>query len=293
MKKILLTGASGFLGSALALGLLSDGKKISLLIRQSSELTRLRGKETHFNICRFSSDADVKSILTRERPDIVIHTACLYGRTNETSLEIQDANVRFGLSILQGLIENNKPCTFINTGTALSPELSLYALTKRHFADLGREITLKNSLLQFLNVKLQHMYGPGDDISKFTTHVVHSCYHNRPVLNLTTGAQKRDFIYIDDVVSAYKVLCNQAEKLEPFYEIDVGSGASPTIRSFVETVHAITSSKTKLIFGALPYRVNEAMCCVADIERMVSLGWEPKYDLSEGLKKTIEMEFFQ
>ena len=70
------------------------------------------------------------------------------------------------------------------------------------------------------------------------------------------------------------------------------SGVAPTVREFVETVHRLTSSRTKLNFGRLNYRPNEAMLCQANISHMKALGWQPRFDLHAGLKKTIELEFY-
>jgi nucleoside-diphosphate-sugar epimerase len=135
------------------------------------------------------------------------------------------------------------------------------------------------------------MYGPGDDASKFTTYVLHACHRNDPALRLTAGEQMRDFVYIDDVVSAYATLLEQSDSLESTVDIDVGSGDAPAVRKFVEIVHALTKSNSELQFGAVAYRPNEAMFCKADIARMQALGWQPKFDLSTGIKKTIELEF--
>ncbi len=151
--------------------------------------------------------------------------------------------------------------------------------------------TKSEGRLSFVNVLLQHMYGPGDDTSKFSTHVLHSCHRNDPVLKLTAGEQARDFIYIEDVVSAYDTLLMQRHQLDTVQNIDVGTGVAPTIRQFVENVHRLTGSSTELIFGALPYRGNEAMHCLANVAPMAQLGWHPAFDLIAGLKKTIEMEF--
>jgi nucleoside-diphosphate-sugar epimerase len=152
-------------------------------------------------------------------------------------------------------------------------------------------VTQNTESFQFINVLLQHMYGPGDDASKFTTHVLHACHRNDPVLKLTAGEQARDFIYIDDVVSAYDTLLMQRHHLEPSQDIEVGSGVAPRIRQFVESAHRLTASRTELLFGAIPYRANEAMHCLANLERMAQLGWAPAFDLDAGLQKTIELEF--
>lgn len=290
--KILLTGASGFLGSALAIHFRERGNRVTLLLRATSRLDRLRCRDAAFDIGRCVTDADVDAIVQRAKPDMVIHAACAYGRQGETFVQLTDTNVRLGLAILQSLLRTGRPVTFINTGTILKPDVSPYALSKSQFAQWGRVMAAQSAgQLQFINVLLQHMYGPGDDPSKFATHVLHACKSNAPELGLTLGEQERDFIYIEDVVSAYEVLVEQRQKLEPVLDIEVGSGMAPSIREFVETVHRLTGSRTHLRFGALPYRANEEMHCQADLARMNRLGWKPAYGLEAGLKKTIELEY--
>lgn len=245
-----------------------------------------------FEPARCQTNAEISAFVHHFQPEVVIHTACAYGRRGESTLQLVETNLQFGLVVLQALQDVDRSVTFINTGTVLLPEVSPYALAKHQFAQWGRLMAAQSSgRLRFVNVLLQHMYGPNDDPSKFTTYVVHACSRNDHELKLTAGEQLRDFIYIDDVVSAYSVLIEQRHRLEPMLDIEVGSGVAPTVREFVETVHRLTASRTKLLFGAVPYRANEAMHCQADISRMNMLGWEPKFDLESGLKKTIALEF--
>ena len=289
---LLITGASGFLGSALALHFLDAGHRVALLLRPTSQLSRLHGREGSFALGRCGSDQEIDEFINSIEPDVVIHTACAYGRQGESLVTINDANLRFGLVILQSVLSVKKPVTFINTGTVLEANVSPYALTKHQFAQWGRFLALQYShQLRFVNVLLQHMYGPGDDLSKFTTHVLNTCHRNEPALKLTAGEQKLDFIYIDDVVSAYSTLLEKRNELTTTLDIDVGSGAAPSIREFVQTAHKLTGSKTELQFGALPYRPNEPFHLQADISRMNVLGWQPKFNLERGLRRTLELEY--
>jgi CDP-paratose synthetase len=289
---LLITGASGFLGSALALHFLEAGHRVALLLRPTSQLSRLRGREEAFPLGRCESDEEISAFINCTDPDVIIHTACAYGREGESLLAINDANLRYGLIILQAAQHVKKPVTFINTGTVLEADVSPYALTKHQFVQWGRLLASQASgQLRFINVLLQHMYGPGDDPSKFTTHVLQTCRQHEPMLKLTPGEQKRDFIYIEDVVSAYSTLLEKRNNLANTIDIEVGSGAAPSIREFVQTVHKLTRSKTELKFGLLPYRPNEPMHLQADTFQMNILGWQPKFDLERGLKRTLELEF--
>ena len=287
---ILITGAGGFLGGALAQRLGGMDHQISLLIRANTNLYRLADLSPYI-VGRCETDQEITQFISDISPDVVIHTACCYGRNRESALQIIDSNIRFGAVILEALKGLNKRVTFINTGTVLSREVSLYALTKIQFEELGSYIVNKLNLkIQFINIKLQHMYGPGDDASKFTSYVINACRNNVSKLPLTLGEQKRDFIYIDDVVEAYKTILESLPKLDKDQKIELGSGEAPRLRDFVETVHNLTGSKTELLFGQIPYRENDAMYMVANIDVLKKLGWIPKFDIAAGIKKIIEMD---
>lgn len=289
--KILLTGASGFLGSALALRFRRDGHQVRLLLRASSSLARLCG--VLFEVNRLEGDQQVAELIRSFRPDAVVHTACAYGRHGESLLQLIDANVRLGIALLQPLLDlqETAPCLLINTSTALPAATSAYALSKRQFAQWGRlQALAQPDRLRFINVELQHMYGPGDDASKFTTHVITACRRNEPELLLTAGEQQRDFIFLDDVVDAYAVLLRVSNELGAATDVPIGSGKAPPVREFVQEAHRLCRSTTQLRFGALPYRPAEAMHCCADLTMMHALGWSPRWSLEAGICSTIERE---
>lgn len=290
--KLLITGASGFLGSALTLRMLELGHEVALLLRPTSRLDRLGGADARCELGRCETDAERSRFVAQVQPDVVIHTACAQGRSGESVLQLSDANLRLGLGILQALLDARRPATFINSATALAPDLNFYSLSKSQLADCGRLLATQSAgLLRFVNVRLQHMYGPGDDRSKFLTYVMHTCHANEPGLKLTRGEQHRDFIYVADAVSAYGKLVERHAQLPPVVDIDLGSGVAPSIREVVETVHRLTGSRTELQFGALPYRANEAMHLQADIAQLQALGWAPEYSLEQGLAQTLHREF--
>lgn len=287
---ILITGASGFLGSALARRLSETDCKVSLLVRKNTDLYRLHDLSS-YQIGRCESDQEINQFISDMSPDVVIHTACCYGRNGESTPEIIDSNIRFGALVLNTMNSLEKNFSFINTGTVLSKNVSFYALTKIQFEELGvYEANRSNKKLQFINIKLQHMYGPGDHTSKFTSYVIDACKNNVPILPLTLGEQKRDLIYIDDVVEAYMKVLENLPILEGVQQIELGSGEAPRLRDFVEIAHKLTSSKTELLFGQIPYRENDDMCMVANIDALKKLGWTPSFDIASGIKKTIEMD---
>ena len=177
---------------------------------------------------------------------------------------------------------------FINSDTILDKYVNLYSLSKSQLLEWGKFFCTHNKMF-FVNMRLEHFYGPEDADSKFTTHVINSCLRNVPELKLTFGEQKRDFIYIDDVVSAYLIILEKLGQFPDFFnEFHVGSGAEVSIRDFVEKVHHITGSQTQLAFGSLPYRKGEVMSSHANIEPLAELGWSCKTNLDHGLNLVLE-----
>jgi CDP-paratose synthetase len=294
MKSILLTGATGFLGSALAHHWVRAGYKVSALLRPTSGTVRIASVMNSLQLYRCDGDEAIFSAIERAAPDYIVHTACSYGRAGENIVGIFDANVRLGLLLLQAANRLNKKVVFLNTGTVLDSSVSSYAMSKNSFSALGALHAQRGDRgIQFINIALQHMYGPGDDKSKFTTHVIGSCYDNIDRLVLTSGVQKRDFIYVDDVIRAYDVILSNVSNFADAEEIEVGSGKAVSVKSFVELVHSMTASKTQLEFGSVLYRANEAMLLVADISRLRSLGWAPNISLEVGVQEVIDKDYMR
>lgn len=289
--KILLSGATGFLGSALSKFWVDSGHQVTALLRRESLTKQARLEAMGLSVLVFDGLQALPELVSTTAPEAIVHTACSYGRAGESVPDIFNANVAFGVSLLDSAATLNNGCHFINTGTVLDKSTNYYSLTKWQFSEWGESVVSTfNNNLKFTNVLLQHMYGPDDAESKFTTYVLHSCQMNIPQLKLTHGEQVRDFIYVDDVVSAYDALLNNVSSLNAVEHVQVGSGVALQLKDFVHAAHQITRSSTQLLFGAVPYRPNEAMHCLADVSRMNELGWTPKYSLEVGLRTTIDSE---
>ncbi|MGN7468381.1 NAD-dependent epimerase/dehydratase family protein [Brevibacillus sp. SAFN-007a] len=291
---VLLTGATGFLGSHLARALLVAGHQVTILKRSTSDCSRLADIASELAACDADAAAPL-SAFSRHGPfDAVIHAATAYGRKGESDAALVEANVLFPLRLLHACCEQGTRL-FVNTDTFSRASLALgathlagYHLTKKQFAEWGA-LTAARHGLTFANMRLEHVYGPGDQPDKFIPYVIRHCLQDGARLALTSGEQKRDFVYVDDVVEAYLLVLRHKDALPMGYlDYQVGTGKATTVRELVETIHSLTRSTAKLQFGALAQRSGELMCSQADTRMLQALGWQGRVSLAEGLALTLQ-----
>jgi CDP-paratose synthetase len=286
-KTILLTGGTGFLGANLLSKLVSENCKIILLKRSTSDIWRI--KNILDKIISYNSDEVVlEKIFEDAKIDIILHCATNYGRKELDPISLLEANLILPLKLLQLGRKADVPC-FINTDTLLDKRVSYYSLSKSHFKDWLR---VYSNEMTCINVALEHFYGPYDNESKFVTYIIRNILANVEKIDLTGGKQKRDFIYIDDVVDAFiKIISHRDGSKSGFIDYEIGTAHTISIHDFVTLVKKITGNKrTRLNFGALPYRDNEVMESRVDLTEMRKLNWKQKFSLAEGIEKTIAGE---
>lgn len=287
-SRILLTGATGFLGANLLRRLVADDQSVTVLVRRTSNLAAIEPWLDSVPVCVIG-EAPIARILKEQEIGTVVHCATNYGRAAVPPTEIIESNLIFPLSILQQLATREGGATFINTDTILDKRVNYYSLSKSQFSEWLR---LFSDRLSCANVALEHFYGPGDNSSKFAMDIVQKLLRGVPAIELTPGEQRRDFIYVDDVIEGLSRVINWVTRAPAgFYDYQVGSGVSTSIREFVSLVKELSgNTDTELKFGALPYRPNEVMATKVDTSRLCELGWQPRVSLEDGLRATIDSE---
>lgn len=283
---IIITGATGFLGSNILKMLLKQNHKIIVLKRTFSNRDRIENflnKVIMYNL----DEVSLESVLKIHNVELIIHCATDYGRkeTSNTSTVV-NANLVLPLELIE-LGKKYKVKVFINTDTILDKRTNMYTLSKKQFYDwMG--FYKKNVVC--INISLEHFFGPHDDETKFLSYIVNALLTNVAEIPLTLGEQHRDFIYIDDVVSAFDLVIKSLDKLHPgkIHHFEIGSGKTISIKDIVlKLKHLTGNDKTNLLFGKLPYRQNEVMQSVVNLSHIKALGWTAKTPLLDGLQKTI------
>jgi len=273
---VVVIGASGFLGSVLARRMLARGDRVSLLLRPESSLARLGPVADSCLVARCGHGAEIRDFLRSVDPDAILYSVCLYGGPGTTVADMIAANLSHGVVVVEACLtlSRERERTFVNAGTSLPESLNAYSSMKAGFAKLCSMMSADSSRpFQFIDMRLESLYGWEDRPSRFTSEVIHACCRNQSMLSLTAGEQQRDFLHVDDAAAAFDTVISRREAFCQQDSISVGSGHPRTIRDFAETVHALCESSTQLSFGEVAYRPREAMCCVGDPSRLHRLGW--------------------
>jgi nucleoside-diphosphate-sugar epimerase len=292
---VLLTGSTGFLGSHIIQRfLLENDINLIALKRSSSNLDRLR-KMVDLSFVQFydCDIIDVEDIFKKNRIDVVIHTATEYGRGDKTIYDVLNANLMFPIRIAELSIKYNVN-TFINTDSYFNKEslsynyLLNYSLSKKSLISWLKRLS---GQLKVINIVLEHVYGAFDNSPKFVENAIQNIGIKKVnEFDTTHGHQKRDFIFINDVVDAFLVLMRDALTKEFHYKnIELGTGKSIEIREFINIVKSFSNSPTVINFGRIPYRSDEIMDSKADIQELINLGWKPRYSVEDGIKTVLDI----
>ncbi len=285
MKTILLTGATGFLGSHILELLLDEGYKLVIVKRSTSNIWRIASRINETVVYDLDR-VDLEYIFSLNKIDVIVHTATNYGRNNEKDSEVFKTNLLFSIELLETARKFNTD-TFFNTDTLQYDYLNSYTLSKKQFLEWAQNI-VNLSEIKFINIKIEHMYGPKDDKTKFIPWFIDQLKSGADEIKLTAGTQKRDFIFVKDVATAYLLLIDKVSELDNgFHEFEVGTGVAVELRQFITDIFmcycdkelgiGATKGNTILNFGALPMRDGEPKVISADIEKLITIGWNLNY----------------
>lgn len=301
-KNIIITGASGFVGSYLLKEiLLLDTFNVIVLLRSQSNPFRI---ESLLSQCKvyYSDTISLEQIFKENLITGIIHLATYYKKTHSNSdiEEMIASNITFPTKLIE-LASQYKSQFFINTGTFFEysmmsnpiKELSqiepfnLYASTKVGF-DSVLKYYATNSSLNIMTLKLAAPFGYNDN-PKLIPFLINSLLDNKEVV-LEKGEQEWDFIYVKDVVRAFikTIEFISKSKRTIYEEVLIGTGKKISVKEIVDILNDVHGKK--LIKCEKEYPCEQIFEAFIDNSKAKNLlQWLPQYDIKMALEETYNL----
>ena len=303
MKKVVVTGGAGFIGSHLADELAARGYAVVILddfsTGRDENIANLRNKDSIELVTGNITDLPLLQSLFAG-VDYVFHQAALarVPRSIEDPLTVNQVNITGTLNVLLAARDKGvKKVAFASSSSvygdaATLPQredmipnpLSPYALTKlagEYYCTVFKQLYgLSTICLRYFNV-----YGPGQDPHSQYAMVIptfiYRVANNLPPVIHGDGEQSRDFTFIQDVVRA-NILAAESDA-EGVYNI--GSGRGITIRQLAERIVQLMQKDLKPVHEKP--RIGDVRHALADISKAKTFGYRPGWSLEDGLKQLI------
>jgi len=293
--RIIVTGATGFIGRWLVPRLQDAGHDVFALVRASADTAGL--SQAGIPVIRDDGVRDLQADFSANGPfDGVIHLASLFRVTHkqEDVVPLLTSNIQFPARILDACVRSGVRWV-VNTGTAwqhyegrgYSP-VNLYAATKQAFEALAQYYVEAHGL-RFVTLALGDTYGPGDTRSKLLNLWCRIAKAGTP-LDMSAGLQKIDLVYVSDVAEAFQCAVERFQSVSwpeaPMPTFRVSSGESCSLRELAKLFEEVTGAALPIRWGARPQRPREIMT-PWNSARIVP-GWKPKVPLRVGIARLWE-----
>lgn len=294
MKKVLLTGTSGFIGRHAVSELLNKNYEIHGLFNKTKPIENKH--VIYHNVDLF--DYSQQQMLMREiEPTHLLHFAWyavpgLYWNSLENfrwvqaSLELLRLFRQYGgqRAVLAGTCAEYD-WSFGYCSEAVTPirPSTAYGTCKNSLQEMMAQFSKQTGLSSAWG-RIFYLYGPFEDRSRLIPYVINSLLHNKNA-KCTHGDQIRDFLYVQDVASAFCALL-ESEVTGP---VNIASGKPVALKDVISTIADKLDRYDLIRLGDIPSQENDPPVLIADVKKLSEeVKWRPEYDLDTGLERTIE-----
>lgn len=303
-NKLLITGASGFIGANLAHSFLKLGYDVHIFVRRNSDLWRIREirNKLKIHIVDLLDARTVQRVVKKIRPDVIFHCASYGGHMDSQKgrQQIFDTNVLGTVNLLQACIDTGFRC-FVNTGSsseygevtshmveniALKPN-NYYGFTKA-IATLYCGYIARTYKKPIITLRLFSPYGYLDSEDRLIPKLIFDLLGKRKKINLYSASAVRDYVFIDDVVEAYRMAIVKSGALQG--EIfNIGNGIQRSVKDVIGQISKTLGRYPTVVYKGGRFKQYEPKAWVANISSAKRyLGWAPRHNFSSGIAKTID-----
>lgn len=292
MENIVVSGATGFVGSNLVRFLLKKDFRIYIILRPDSDLTNLIDIKEDIEIFRYDNEiSSLIEFMNNTNPITIFHLASNFIAEHESYHidSLIQSNITFGLHLLEAMKVSGVK-QLINTGTSWQHyknedynPVCLYAATKQAFETLI-EYYVQAENFKVITLKLFDTYGETDTRPKLIN-LLNKFADENTELNMSPGEQTLNLVHISDVCEAYYLAYEiiQDEYFTGHKDYSIESNESFKVKDIIALFEKITNKKINVIWGGKPYRKREVMEVWKKGVRLPN--WKPIITLEEGLSK--------
>jgi len=295
--KIIITGGSGFLGKHLHKALVNEGHRVKNIDLKET---------TEFDTVIADVKDQEKMLIEIKDADLVFHLASLIeaGESVEEPQKYIDCNISGTVSVLEAMRKNNiKKFIFSSSAAVYGEPLSVpikendrtmpinpYGMTK-----LAMEALLSSYVkaYNFTGIALRYfnLYGPGEDHQPETHAIprfIKQIHEDKQVTVWGNGQHKRDYIYIDDIVSAHLRSIDLAQnQVAQYHYMNLSTQKPNSVSEIIQLLEDIMKKTANI--QNFPDRPGDPLILTADASKAKKvLDWESKVDIKTGLKQTVD-----
>jgi nucleoside-diphosphate-sugar epimerase len=300
MQKIVITGATGMIGSAIARCALNQSMDVLCIIRKDTNRFDNLPKSERLKIV-YANISEYAQLDIHDRYDTFYHLA--WEKTSAVSrddVDTQVNNIQYTLDAVH--LAKRLGCKkFIGAGsqaeygvvseplksdTSVNP-LSGYGIAKYATGKLSHLLCAQLGL-QFNWVRILSIYGPLDGAHTLIMYVIKElCAGNSP--ELTKCEQTWDYLYCDDAAKAFLAIGKKGVDGKTY---PLGSGSKKKLSEYIEIIKGLIAPNTALQFGKKEYYPHQPMYLCADITELSNdTGWKPEVSFDEGIKLIVNKDY--
>ena len=302
MKKILVTGAAGFIGSQLTKRLQDSGFEVEGIDNFNQHLydpSLKADRVKHFGItvhnCDLRDQIHTEAIIERFKPDTIIHLAAMAGVRD--SLGKEKSYHANNIDATQNLIDACKihvpdvhvvyastSCVYAGSqvpwteGNETGKQLNAYGYTK-----WANECQFQSSQLSNTGLRFFTVYGPWGRPDMALFDFTKNILADQPITVYNYGDMKRDFTYVDDILDGIEVVLKHRESIDNNEIFNIGRGKQVQLMDFITEIENNTGKQA--IKNLAPKHPADTLETWANTSKLEALGYKPKTDVSVGIAK--------
>ena len=303
MTRVLVTGASGFIGSNLTRNLIKTDDQVNILVRKKSNLWRINDviSECNVHTADLLDFEEIRNIISKVKTEIDYHCASFGVYQNQKDIsKMTQTNVVGTSNLLMALRENSELERLVNLGSVFeygsksnsiketdpTQPFDSYSVTKVSQTKLVEEYSSQKKL-PAVTLRIFTPYGIFEDPGRLISDLMVATVKKNP-LKIRSRKSKRDFVYIDDVTSALIKASNKPGIEGEIFNI--GSGSATSVEDLVNLVCKITDTNLEVSWPDENQKESDEMNAngFADIQKAKKIDWKPEVSLKDGLSKTYE-----